>query len=53
MFPLSCFTLFTCVGVNEDAGHGDSDGHDKEIISFIEGFHGPGTVLGHVISLKS
>ena len=38
--------------MNEDPGHGDRDDHDKEIISFIEGFHGPGTVLGmfHMLS---
>ena len=42
MLPLSCFTLFTCVGVNDDPSRGDSDDHDEELISFIEGFHGPG-----------
>ena len=52
MFPLSCLTLFTCVDVNDDHGLDDGDDRDPEIINFIEGFRGPGTVLGifHMLS---
>lgn len=41
-----------CVDVNDDHGLDDSSDCEQEIINFIEGFHGPGTVLGmfHMLS---